>query len=62
MPRRMTLRCLGLALLLGATGAASAEDLNQAWGIALTVNQQIQATRFSTDAAGFDQFIGLNDW
>ncbi|MHB8873539.1 MAG: TolC family protein [Myxococcaceae bacterium] len=45
----------GLALILGATAApARAENLREAWRIALAVDQQLQASRDQSIAAGWD--------
>jgi outer membrane protein TolC len=46
---------LGLALVLAAGAApARAEDLQEAWRIALAVDQQLQASRRQSIAAGWD--------
>ncbi len=46
---------LGLAFILGAIApAARAEDLQEAWRIALAVDQQLQASRNQSIAAGWD--------
>jgi len=45
---------LGLALGLGTIAAARAEDLREAWRIALSANHQLQANRDQSVAAGWD--------
>lgn len=44
---------VGMATVL-ATATAKGEDLSQAWGIALGVNQQVQAQQQSSIAASFE--------
>ncbi len=49
-----SLSVAALAAMLAAAGPARRENLAEAWGIALNVNQQLQAQQQATVAAGFN--------
>jgi len=52
---RSVLRKVGFALVVGVTSAAArGEDLQDAWQIALSANQQLRSSRQTSEATGFD--------